>query len=144
MADKGRPVQRYPNLLLDNDKRDISLASNSISGAVSGQIAAHVAKADPHTQYLLANGTRELTGNLAVSDTKTIDGRDLSIDGTKLDGIEAGAEVNNISDADATDLTDGGETTLHTHAFAAQDYIYDGGSAVDFTEGYIIEDFGGA
>ena len=36
-------------------------------------------------------------------------------DETKLDGIEAGAEVNNISDVNATDLTDGGETTLHTH-----------------------------
>ena len=34
---------------------------------------------------------------------------------TKLDGIEALAEVNNISDADATDLTDGGDTTLHDH-----------------------------
>ncbi len=35
---------------------------------------------------------------------------------TKLSGIEAGAEVNNISDANATNLTDGGETTLHSHA----------------------------
>lgn len=35
---------------------------------------------------------------------------------TKLTGIEAGAEVNNISDANATDLTDGGETALHSHA----------------------------
>lgn len=34
---------------------------------------------------------------------------------TKLDGIETGAEVNNISDANATDLTDGGDTTLHDH-----------------------------
>lgn len=34
---------------------------------------------------------------------------------TKLNGIEAGAEVNNISDADATDLTDSGVTTLHSH-----------------------------
>ena len=34
---------------------------------------------------------------------------------TKLLGIETGAETNNISDIDATDLTDGGETTLHTH-----------------------------
>jgi hypothetical protein len=34
---------------------------------------------------------------------------------TKLSGIESGAEVNNISDANATDLTDGGDTTLHTH-----------------------------
>lgn len=34
---------------------------------------------------------------------------------TKLDGIETGAEVNNISDTDANDLTDGGTTTLHNH-----------------------------
>jgi len=33
----------------------------------------------------------------------------------KLDGIEASAEVNNISDGNATDLTDGGDTTLHDH-----------------------------
>jgi hypothetical protein len=35
---------------------------------------------------------------------------------SKLAGIEAGAEVNNISDVNATDLTDGNATTLHTHA----------------------------
>jgi hypothetical protein len=38
-----------------------------------------------------------------------------STERSKLTGIEALAEVNNISDADATDLTDGGETSLHTH-----------------------------
>jgi hypothetical protein len=37
-------------------------------------------------------------------------------DRTKLDGIEPGAEPNNISDVNATALTDGGETTLHSHA----------------------------
>jgi hypothetical protein len=37
-------------------------------------------------------------------------------DAAKLAGIEAGAQVNNISNANATDLTDGGSTTLHTHA----------------------------
>ena len=34
---------------------------------------------------------------------------------TKLAGIATGAQVNNISDVNATDLTDGGATTLHTH-----------------------------
>lgn len=34
----------------------------------------------------------------------------------KVDGIEAGAEVNNISDVNASDLTDAGETALHSHA----------------------------
>ena len=37
-------------------------------------------------------------------------------DESKLDGIEALAEVNNISDVNATDLTDGGDSTLHFHA----------------------------
>jgi Cu/Ag efflux protein CusF len=35
---------------------------------------------------------------------------------TKLAGIEAGAEVNNINDTQATDLTDGGDSSLHYHA----------------------------
>jgi microcystin-dependent protein len=35
---------------------------------------------------------------------------------TKLAGIESGAEVNNISDVNATDLTDAGDSTLHYHA----------------------------
>jgi len=35
---------------------------------------------------------------------------------TKLTGIQAGAQVNNISDVNATDLTDGGQTALHSHA----------------------------
>ena len=39
-----------------------------------------------------------------------------SADETKLAGIEAGAEVNNISDVDATDLTDGLDSTLHFHS----------------------------
>lgn len=34
---------------------------------------------------------------------------------SKLSGIESGAEVNNISDINATDLTDGGSSTLHYH-----------------------------
>ena len=40
---------------------------------------------------------------------------------TKLAGVEAGAEENNISDTNATDLTDGGETTLHSHAGSGGD-----------------------
>jgi hypothetical protein len=56
---------------------------------------------DDHTQYLLAAGTRELTGNLSVSSGITIDGRDLSADGTKLDGIEALADVTDAANVAA-------------------------------------------
>jgi len=38
-----------------------------------------------------AGGT--MTGNITFSGAQTVDGRDLSADGTKLDGIEAGADV---------------------------------------------------
>lgn len=51
----------------------------------------------------------------------------------KLAGIEAGAEVNNISDADANELTGGGETDLHKHA-AADVNITDAGGYYDSTD----------
>jgi hypothetical protein len=41
------------------------------------------------TKLPLAGGT--MTGNIAMTGTNTVDGRDLSVDGTKLDGIETGA-----------------------------------------------------
>ena len=43
---------------------------------------------DDHTQYLLADGTRTLSGNLTV--TGTVDGRDVAADGSTLDALEAG------------------------------------------------------
>ena len=51
----------------------------------------------------------------------------------KLAGIEAGAEVNNISDADANELTGGEETNLHKHA-AADVNITDTGGYYDSTD----------
>jgi hypothetical protein len=48
--------------------------------------------------------------------TTTTNGLMSSTDKTKLDGVESGADVNNISDANATDLTDAGDTSLHYHS----------------------------
>ena len=81
-----------------------------VAVAVAASMAAHLAALDPHAMYLLADGSRALTGNMAVTATKTIDGRDLSIDGSKLDGVEAGATKypdtgeNAYSDAEKTKL----------------------------------------
>lgn len=49
---------------------------------------------DDHTQYVLADGTRQMTtldvaGNITVGGT--VDTRDIAADGSKLDGIETGA-----------------------------------------------------
>ena len=54
-----------------------------------------------HSIYLLADGTRELTGSLIVSALVEIDGRDLSVDGTKLDGIELLADVTDATNVAA-------------------------------------------
>ena len=56
---------------------------------------------DDHTQYLRADGTRALAGNLAVDAGVTVDGRDVSVDGAKLDGIEANADVTDTANVDA-------------------------------------------
>jgi hypothetical protein len=40
---------------------------------------------------------------------------------SKLAGIATGAQANNISDVNATDLTDGGATTLHKHSYSNLD-----------------------
>ena len=43
------------------------------------------------TGNLLSKSGDQMTGNLTFSGSQTVDGRDVSVDGTKLDGIETGA-----------------------------------------------------
>jgi hypothetical protein len=60
---------------------------------------------DPNFATTTANsiGTKlsksggQMTGNITFSGSQTVDGRDLSVDGTKLDGIAAGAQVNAVT-----------------------------------------------
>lgn len=62
---------------------------------------------DDHTQYLLADGTRALSGNLAVGGGVTIDGRDISMDGAALD-----AHVASTSNPHSTSIANIGSGTL--------------------------------
>lgn len=112
-----------------------------------------MARFDLATGKLLQDSLVKANNAGDITTPGTVQGRNMSADGTKLDGIEplaqvdqsdaeiktqyennadtnefsdaeeaklvgieALAEVNNISDVNATDLTDGGATTLHTHA----------------------------
>lgn len=65
------------------------------------------------------NQVSPVDGNISLDQDDIPDGTTYkqfsATEKSKLAGIEAGAEVNNISDVNATDLTDGGETTLHIH-----------------------------
>jgi hypothetical protein len=65
----------------------------------------------------LTGGT--MTGNIAFSGSQTVDGRDVSVDGTKLDGIESGAtadqtgaEIKAAYEAEASAFTDAQFTKL--------------------------------
>jgi hypothetical protein len=53
----------------------------------------------------------QLTGNLTFSGSQTVDGRDVSADGTKLDGIEASADVTDTTNVVAA-LTAGTGITI--------------------------------
>jgi len=71
-----------------------------------------------------ANNGLDVTGNITVSGT--VDGRNIATDGTKLDGIEAGAQVNDI---------DGSGTANKVAKWSDSDtltnsLIYDSGSYV--------------
>lgn len=93
------------------------------------------------TTNAITTGAHTVNGNITV--TGTVDGRDVSADGTKLDTIETGAEVNNISDVNATDLTDGGDTNLHQHDTlenAGATKIAATSSGVDVTGGINVTD----
>lgn len=68
---------------------------------------------------LAASVGSAVTNNHTHSNKAVLDATTASFttaDETKLDGIAAGAQVNNISAINATDLTDAGDTTLHYHA----------------------------
>ena len=52
------------------------------------------------TKLPLAGG--EITGNITCSGSQTFDGRDVSVDGSKLDGVATGAQVNVQSDWNAS------------------------------------------
>jgi len=72
---------------------------------------------DPLTLGLMPNGLTLTNQELGIEiASSTTPGAMDTTQVEKLDGIETGAEVNNISDANATDLTDAGDSALHYHS----------------------------
>ena len=106
-------------------KNGLVVADNiEVGGIVDGRdIAADGVKLDSITagsEPNVVDSVNSQTGVVVldaddISDTAASNKFTTSSDISKLAGIESGAEVNNISDANATDLTDTGESTLHYH-----------------------------
>ena len=72
----------------------------------------------------------EMTGNITMSGSQTVDGRDLSVDGSKLDGIEASADVTDTTNVVAA-------LTAGTNVSIASDGTI---SATDTNTTYSIQD----
>ena len=113
VADKAIPVDADSLGLID------SAAANALKELTWANVKATL-KTYLDTLYsTLSHASRHVTGGgdtiadaIAAGNSGLMSGADK----TKLDGIEALAEVNNISDINATDLTDSGDSTLHYHA----------------------------
>ena len=78
----------------------------------------------------LAGG--QMSGNITMAGTETVDGRDLSVDGSKLDGIATGATA--VGGANGVDFNDdvkarfGTGNDLEIYHDGNDSYIHDGGT----------------
>ena len=109
------------------------LSGGGTSGAVTLDIDSTVATLTG-TQTLTNKtlGATSVAGNLTFTGTQTVDGRDVSVDGTKLDTIETNADVTdtaNVTAAGAAMLT--GAT--FTGNVTAPDFIGPLNGAIQFT-----------
>ncbi|MCP4900040.1 MAG: hypothetical protein GY906_23980 [bacterium] len=80
----GSPYYEIDSIL---DLRATNFTGTVITPVISDHGGLTGLADDDHTQYLLADGTRNLTGNMAVDGGVTIDGRDISVDGAALDTV---------------------------------------------------------
>lgn len=134
----GKVLEESP-LAVDANGDATGLRHVAVSGNVDGRdvsadgaaLDAHTAASDPHSGALPRSGARAMTGALdmgaqAITNVGNVDGRDVSADGTKLDGIAAGAAALTSSAAASigTTGTVGVATTAaradHVHAHGAQ------------------------
>jgi len=67
------------------------------------------------TKLPLAGGT--MTGDIVMAGSQTVDGRDLSVDGSKLDGIESGATADQTASEIRTLVASASDSNVFTDGF---------------------------
>ncbi len=128
-GDTGEPGDVGPQGPPGVDGSDGAPGIGIPTGGSAGQVLAKNSGGDYDTEWVDQSGgggggavdsVNGQTGVVVLDQDDVTDGSTYkqysNTEKTKLAGIESGAEVNNISDANATDLTDGGVTSLHSHA----------------------------
>jgi hypothetical protein len=99
-----------------NVSRKVPLGTAAGSATTAFATAAQGTTADA----ALARSGGQMTGNITFSGAQTVDGRDLSADGTKLDGIESGADV-----TDATNVAAAGAVMESDTSTASMSFVID-------------------
>ena len=94
----------------NSKKLFIGDASNNVI-AIGGETVFGLAEGALQT----TGGT--MTGNIVMSGTTTVDGRDLSVDGSKLDGIETGADVTDATNVNAAGAVMNSDTSTASMSF---------------------------
>lgn len=99
------PYQVTSGGVTDGDKGDITVSGGGTVWTVDNQAITRPKLEHIQTAHVLG---RHASGTGDVQEVSPTQLRTIL-------NVQDGAQVNNISDTNATDLTDGGDTTLHTH-----------------------------
>ena len=148
---------------LDNIQNDVDgneSDADAAIAAVQSDVDQNEADADAAIALKLALAGGQMTGNITFSGTQTVDGRDLSADGSKLDGIEANAtadqtlaDINGLAITTVGDLSSGsidtgfgdinnGSSTLNTGAATVASLVLGGHTIddIDITSEFVNDD----
>ena len=117
VTNKGSPLT---NAEVDNNF--VELKQDKLENVVEDTTPQLGGDLDLNSNDITGTGNVSITGNITVSGT--VDGRDVSTDGTKLDGIEASADVTDATNVTAAGaLMDSEVTNLaQVKAFDSSDY----------------------
>ena len=97
---------------------DATSGGHSSGDTVEIRVSAELLNDFATDQEALPVSGGQMTGNITMSGSQTVDGRDLSVDGTKLDGIEASA----TADQTAAQIKTAYESNSDTNAFTDADH----------------------
>lgn len=131
----GSDLQIYhdaaDSIILDNGTGNLKIQANDLVFKTADGVKEYLKATADGSVRIRYNNTKvfettntgvDVTGNIAVSGT--VDGRDVATDGTKLDGIESGADVTDTTNVTAAGaLMDSEVTNLaQVKAFDSSDY----------------------